>query len=93
MMFLPPGMPPQMPQQMPPQMQMPQGMPFGISAQMPQQQQINPVNPVNPMAQALMGQQIPATPGQGLTAPGGVSGMPNSTPPFGTPPWMHPTGQ
>jgi hypothetical protein len=92
MMFLPPGMPPPMPQQMP---QMPQGMhmPFGISAQMPQQQQINPVNPVNPMAQALMGQQIPPIPGQGLTAPGGVIGMPNSNPPFGTPPWMRPSGQ
>jgi hypothetical protein len=90
MMFLPPGMPPPMPQQMP--QQMPQ-MPFGISAQMPQQQQINPVNPVNPMAQALMGQQIPAIPGQGLTAPAGVRGMPNATPPFGTPAWMRPMGQ
>jgi hypothetical protein len=83
MMFLPPGMPPPMPQQMP-------QMPFGISVQMPQQQQINPVNPVNPMAQALM---RPATPGQGLTAPGGVIGMPNSNPPFGTPAWMRPMGQ
>jgi hypothetical protein len=75
-----------MPQQMP---QMPQGMPFGMSAQMQQQQ----VNPINPMAQALMGQQIPATPGQGLTAPTGVRGMPNAIPPFGTPAWMRPMGQ
>jgi hypothetical protein len=75
---------------MPPQMpQMPQGMPFGMSTQMQQQQ----VNPINPMAQALMGQQIPAIPGQGLTAPGGIRGMPNATPPFGTPAWMRPMGQ
>lgn len=71
-------MPPGMPQGMP----FGQSMPFGFQQgqQQPQAQMQN-----NPMIQALM------QPGQ--TAPIGQIGMPNTAPPFGTPPWMRPMGK
>lgn len=73
-----------------------QAMPFGLPQAQQQAPQI-PQQPINPMVQALMGQGQTAPQGQvapqGQTAPIGQIGMPNSAPPFGTPPWMRPMGR